>query len=146
MSRTVRLFILLSVVLNMVLIGFTAGRGCNRHEIKRGDQIVALLDRSSLPEARRAKLKEKLRSALPGAERKKAKRQSHEKSTAILEAEEFDATAYRTHLDKMLVDRGRHKQQMAEVMVEIASELNQEERKALAKMFRRASRSKNPHK
>ena len=51
MSRKVRLFILLSVVLNVVLIGFTAGRGCNRHEIKRGDHIIELLDRSSLPEA-----------------------------------------------------------------------------------------------
>ena len=146
MSRTVRLFILLSVVLNVVLIGFTAGRGCNRHEIKRGDHIIELLDRSSLPEVRRAELKEKLGAALPSAERRKAKRQLHREAVAVLEAEEFDAAAYRAHLDKMLVDRDRHKQRMVEVMVEIASELNQEERKALAKIFRRASRFKNPHK
>ena len=146
MSRTVRLFILLSVVLNVVLIGFTAGRGCNRHEIKRGDHIIELLDRSSLPEARRAKLKEKLGAALPSAERKKAKRQLREEAIAILEAEHFDAAAYRESMNKMLVERQRHKQRIVEVMVEIASELNQEERKALAKIFRRASRFKNPHK
>ena len=146
MSRTVRLFILLSVVLNVVLIGFTAGRGCNRHEIKRGDHIIELLDRSSLPEARRAELKEKLRAALPDAERKKAKRQLREEAIAILEAEHFDAAAYRESMNKMLVERQRHKQRIVEVMVEIASELNQEERKALAKIFRRASRFKNPHK
>ena len=146
MSRTVRLFILLSVVLNVVLIGFTAGRGCNRHEIKRGDHIIELLDRSSLPEARRAELKEKLGAALPSAERKKAKRQLREEAIAILEAEHFDAAAYRESMNKMLVERQRHKQRIVEVMVEIASELNQEERKALAKIFRRASRFKNPHK
>ena len=146
MSRTVRLFILLSVVLNVVLIGFTAGRGCNRHEIKRGDHIIELLDRSSLPETRRAELKEKLRAALPDAERKKAKRQLREEAIAILEAEHFNAAAYRESMNKMLVERQRHKQRIVEVMVEIASELNQEERKALAKIFRRASRFKNPHK
>ena len=146
MSRTVRLFILLSVVLNVVLIGFTAGRGCNRHEIKRGDHIIELLDRSSLPEARRAELKEKLGAALPSAERREAKRQLREEAIAILEAEHFDAAVYRESMNKMLVERQRHKQRIVEVMVEIASELNQEERKALAKIFRRASRFKNPHK
>ena len=60
--------------------------------------------------------------------------------------EKFEATVYRAHLNKMLAERDLHKQQIAEVMVEIASELNREECKALAKIFRRASKFRNPRK
>ncbi len=140
MRNPARLFILVSVVLGVVLVGFAAGRGCDRQGAKRGEDIAALLDRSSLPETRRAELKEKLRAVLPGVEGKKAKRQLREETIAILEAEHFDAAAYRESMNKMLVERQRQKQRIVEVIVETASELNQEERKALADMFRRSSR------
>ena len=144
MRNPARLAILLLVVLGVVLIGFVAGRGCDRHKAKRGEDIAALLDSSSLPEARRAELKEKLRAALPDAERKKAKRQLREEAIAILEAEQFDATAYRESMNKMLAQRQRRKQRVVEVIVEIASELNQEERRALADIFRRSPRLRQP--
>ncbi len=143
MRDPAKLIILLLVVLGVVLIGFTAGRNCDRHKVKRGEHIIALLDGSSLPEARRAELKEKLRTALPDPERKKVKRQLHEEAIAILEAEHFDAVAYRESMNKMLVERQRRKQRILEVIVEIASELNQEERKALADIFRRSPRFKH---
>ena len=144
MRNPARLAILLLVVLGVVLVGFAAGRGCDRHQAKRGEDIAALLDGSSLQEARRAELKEKLRAALPDAERKKAKRKLHKEAIAVLEAEHFDAVAYRESMNKMLVERQRRKQRVVEVIVEIASELNQEERKALADIFRRSSRFRQP--
>ncbi len=144
MRNPARLAILLLVVLGVVLVGFAAGRGCDRHGTKRGEDITALLDSSSLPEARRAELKEKLRAALPDAERKKAKRQLREEAIAILEAEHFDAAAYRESMNKMLAQRQRRKQRVVEVIVEIASELNQEERKALADIFRRSPKFRQP--
>ena len=144
MRNPTRLFILLLVVLGVVLVGFAAGRGCDRHQAKRGEDIAALLDSSSLPEARRAELKEKLRAALPDAERKKAKRKLHKEAIAILEAEHFDAAAYRESMNKMLMERQRRKQRIVEVIVEIASELNQEERRALADIFRRSPRFPRP--
>ena len=144
MRNPARLFILLLVVLGVVLVGFAAGRGCDRHQAKRGEDIAALLDSSSLPEARRAELKEELRAALPDAERKKAKRKLHKETIAILEAEHFDAAAYRESMDKMLAERQRQKQRIVEVIVEIASELNQEERQALADIFRRSPRFRQP--
>ena len=143
MRDPVRLLILLLVVLGVVLIGFAAGRGCDHHKVKRGEHIIALLDGSSLPEARRAELKEKLRAALPDAERKKVKRRLHGEAIAVLEAERFDAEAYRESVDKMFLERQRQKRQVLEVIVEIASELNWEERKALADIFRRSPRSKH---
>jgi len=143
MRDPIRLLILLLVVLGVILIGFTAGRGCDRHKVKRGEYIIALLDESSLPEARRAELKEKLRAALPGAEGKKVKRRLHGEAIAILEAERFDAEAYWESLDKMFLERQMQKQRVLEVVVEIASELNWEERKALADIFRRSPRFKH---
>lgn len=144
MRNPARLLILLLVVLGVVLIGFVAGRGCDRHGAKRGEHIIALLDESSLPEARCAEFKEKLRAVLPDAEGKKAKRQLHKEAIAILEAEQFDAAAYRESMNKMFTERQRQKQRIVEVIVEIASELNWEERKALAEIFRRSSRFKHP--
>ncbi len=138
MRNPVRLLVLLLVVLGVIFIGFAAGRGCDRHQVKRGERIITLLDESSLPEARRAELKEKLRAALPDAERKKAKRQLSGEVIAILEAEQFDAEAYRESLDKMFLERLRQKRRVLEVIVEIASELNWEERKALADILRRS--------
>lgn len=142
MRNAARILILVSVVLGIVIVGFTAGRSCDRHGAKRGEYIAALLDGSSLPEARRAELKEKLRSVLPGAEGKKAKRRLHKEAVAILAAEQFDAAAYRESMNKMFTERQRQKQRIVEVIVEIASELNQEERKALADIFRRSPKFK----
>ena len=143
MRNPVRLLVLLLVVLGVVLIGFAVGRGCDHHKVKRGERIITLLDESSLPEARRAELKEKLRTALPDAERKKAKRQLSGEVIAILEAEQFDAEAYRENLDKMFLERQRQKRRVLEVIVEIASELNWEERKALADILRRSHKFKH---
>jgi len=143
MRDPVRLLIFLLVVLGVVLIGFAAGRGCDRHQAKRGEHIIALLDECSIPEARRAELKEKLRTALPDAERKKVRRQLSGEVIAILEAEQFDVEAYRESLDKMFLERQRQKRRVLEVMVEIASELNWEERKALADIFRRSPKFKH---
>ena len=143
MRGPVRLLILLLVVLGVILIGFAAGRGCDHHKVKRGEHIIALLDGSSLPEARRAELKEKLRTTLPDAERKKVRRQLSGEVIAVLEAEHFDAEAYRESLDKMFFERQRQKRRVLEVIVEIASELSWEERKALADIFRRSPRFKH---
>ena len=144
MRKTAGLLVVSLVVLGVVLVGFAAGRGCDCHQAKRGERVIALLDGSSLPEARRAELKEKLQAALPGAEGRKAKRRLREESAAILEAEHFDAEAYRESVNRMLAERRRQKGEILEVMVEIASELDREERKALADIFRRPHGLRRP--
>ena len=144
MRNPARLFILLLVALGVTLVGFAAGRGCDRHQVKRGERIIALIDGSSLPEARRAELKEKLRAVLPGAEGKKTRRQLRKETIAILEAEHFDAAAYRDSVNRMFSERQGQKQRILEVIVEIASELNREEREALADIFRRPPKFRQP--
>lgn len=139
MSRKLRLMVLISVALNILLIGFVLGRGsrCHRIEIKRTPDIAVLLEDSSIPEARRAELKKKLQTLLPDAEKRKVIVQMYRKTGEILRAEEFDSDAFRAQLDKMFEHRRLNRQKRVEVITEIASELNQEERKVLTEIFGR---------
>ena len=141
------MFILISVALNVIFVGFVLGKGsrCHRLWTKQASNMdmVELLDRSSIPEARQAVLKEKLRDVLPNPEKREVKRQLYGKASEILTAEEFDADAYRAQLNKMFAYRGCNREKGVEVIIEIASELNQEERKALEEIFSRA-RSRRP--
>lgn len=103
---------------------------------------MELLGRSSIQEARRTELKEKLQAVLPTAERRREKWQWYRKTGEILKAEEFEADAHRAQLDKMFAHRSHNRQSSVEVLIEITSELNQEERKALAKIFSRFAPAK----
>ena len=140
MSSRLKLLILISLALNVVFIGFILGRSsrCHRVWTKRTPDVMELLDRSSIPEARQAVLKEKLRAVFPNEEKRRAKLRWYRKTGEILKAEEFDADAYRAQLDKMFAYRARNRQERVEVIIEIASELNQEEREELAEIFGRA--------
>ena len=139
MSRKLKLFILISVSLNIVLIGFVLGRGSGsyRLEIKKIPDFTVLLENSSIPEARRAELKKKLQELFPDAEERKVRRQWYEKTIETLKAEEFDADAFRAQLDRMFVYLYLNRQKRVEIMTEVASELNQEEREDLAEIFSR---------
>ena len=138
---------LISVALNVIFVGFVLGKGfrCHRLWTKQASNMdmVELLDRSSIPEARQAVLKEKLRDVLPNPEKREVKRRLYGKASEILTAEEFDADAYRAQLNKMFAYRSYNREKGVEVIIEIASELNQEERKALEEIFSRA-RSRRP--
>ncbi|TFH09805.1 MAG: periplasmic heavy metal sensor [Nitrosomonadales bacterium] len=137
MSKKLKLFILISVILNVIQIGVIAGYSYQHFGIKRVDKIIALLDNSSLPEEKRNSFKEKLRDILPSENKRKDKQKWRDETLAILTAKELDVDAYRTQLENRLVKRSQNKKDRVEIMVEIASQLNQDERKALAKIFRK---------
>lgn len=143
MSRKFRWFVIASVMLNILLIGVVAGQGYRQHGggmQERGERIAALLERSSLPENRRAALKEKLEAVFHNESREEEKRQWREKTLAALTAEPFDAQAYRAQLEEMLERRQRQQREMTGLMVEIASQINRAERGDLAGIFRESRR------
>ncbi len=74
MSRRLKSLILISVALNILLIGFVLGIGsrCYHTELKRTPGIAVLLENSSVPEARRTELEKKLQALFPDAEKRKA--------------------------------------------------------------------------
>jgi uncharacterized membrane protein len=137
MSRKLKLFVLISVILNVTLIGIIAGYGYHHFGVKRGDKIIALLDRSSLSEDKRNSFKEKLQNIFPNENKRKNRQKWRDETLAILTAEELDVSAYRAQLEKMIVRRNQNKREQVETMVEIASHLNQSERKDLAEIFSR---------
>jgi len=137
MSKKLKLFILTSVILNVIFIGIIAGYSYQYFTVKRGDKIISLIDNSSLPEEKRNSFKNRFRDIFPNENRKKDKQKWRDETLDILTAKELDVDAYRTQLEKMLIKRSQNKKNRVEIMVELASELNQDERKALAKIFRK---------
>lgn len=138
MSRRLKLFIAASFILNIALIGVIAGHGYHRYGVKRGDQLMALLDRSSIVEEKRHLIKEKLKDNFHNEDEWKGKEEWRSTTRAILTAEKFDADAYRAQLNKMVSRRNANKQNRVDIIVEIASNLDQNERIALADIFRRS--------
>ncbi|PTN09127.1 periplasmic heavy metal sensor [Nitrosomonas aestuarii] len=143
MSKKLKLFILISVILNVILIGIIAGYSFQHFGLERGDEIISLLDNSSLPEEKRNSLKKKLRDVLPNENKRKDKQEWRDKTLAILTAKEFDVDAYRAQLEKRRVERSQNKNDQIEIMTELVSQLNQDERKELAKIFRKNRRFVN---
>lgn len=140
MSKKLKLFILISVILNVILIGIIAGYSFQHFGLKRGDEIISLLDNSSLPEEKRNSLKKKLREVLPNENKRKNKQEWRDETLAILTAKEFDIDAYRAQLEKRHAERSQNKNNQIEIMTELVSQLNQDERKKLAKIFRKNRR------
>lgn len=140
MSKRIKLFILASVVLNLIFMGMFAGHAYRRYGIQREGQIIALLDKSSIDKAQRDALREKLVKNMPGKDKWKDKKKWREDTIAILTAKDFDVAAYRNQLELMLQDQQSEKRQKVEVIIELASKLNQQERMALADIFRRSRR------
>jgi len=93
MSKKLKLFVLISVILNVTFLGIIAGYGYHHSEVKRGDKIIALLDRSSLSKDKINDLKEKFQNVFPNKNRQKWR----DETLAILTAEELDVGAYTVH-------------------------------------------------
>ena len=140
MNKKIKLFILLSVIMNLVCIGIFLGHGMQRYGVKRGDQIIELIDHSSIPEARQQELIWELKQVLPPPKHDIQNNPFHRKLQSAMTADPFDKEAYREALSNMLNDRHDHKMQMSNVMVEIAAELNLQERKKLAAIFQKAKK------
>ena len=146
MTKKLRLFILMSVILNFILIGVIMGHSYNRYGMRRVDMVIDFLDKSSIPEAQRIALKGKFKHIYYNDKVQKQKQQWRKEIRAVMTAEEFDAEAYRIKLEEMTTRRNEKKQKMSAVMIEMASQLNLEERKALADMFRNARKKRSSRK
>ncbi len=140
MNKKIKLFILLSVMMNLICIGIFVGHGIHRYGMKRGDQIIELIDHSSMSETKQQELIAALKQVLPPPKHHKKHSPFHQHVHKALIADPFDKEAYRKALNNMLNDKHKHKLQMSEVMVKIASELSLEERKKLASIFQKAKK------
>ncbi len=142
MNRILKYFVTASVLLNILLLGLTAGHIVHRFNHRAmPPSMEKLLD--TLPQARQ---EEFLHIIEQSRNEKKARwrdiRIVRETIANILIAEPFDAEAYQAQVDKLQLLQGQQWQQMANGIKMLALRWPPEERVVLAEMMRRPP----PHK
>ena len=138
MTRLLKRILALSIIMNILAGGFIAGQlASSTVKPPRPDPYEIA---SGLPEPLAREVREIIDTTL---ERHRASRpqfgDGQEQLMAILTAPEFDAQAFRNQL--RVLDRlheARH-MEMTELAVTIASKLNQQQRKEMARQLRRSA-------
>ena len=142
MSKTMKIVIACSLVLNILLIGVVIGNVS--HRFFKGDSFKRKIPKLSVklsPE------KEKLLSDTMEKVRQENRsiriqmKETREKVFSILTAPEFDETAYESETKKLHETRGLMMLQLSNAMKVMAKQFNQEERKALALYLKDSARS-----
>lgn len=146
MSKKFKIFIILSVILNIVLIGIVGGHAYRRfctdkpkHNIERMNNFI---DSTSLSVEQQDELKKQFKESVPPKLHNRKKHKSE--LDKILSAEEFDADKFKATVDQHHNSYGERKEAMANFIINLATQLNQEERKKLAKTLRRKGRHGKP--
>lgn len=141
MKKNIRLFVLASVLLNVLLIGVLIGQVPGRLDPGPRDNIRNLVETAEISEERRAALKAE---ADEMSKQNEALRRRIDDLRAqaieILSAEQFDAAAHQRLVGQLLVLRNEQRERLAKWLVTLASELNQHDRQELAKILRSSSR------
>ncbi len=137
MSRSIKLFITVSVLLNLLLAGAVVGQW-GRCAFGPGARISAKDIAAALPLDKRQMLEKTVSSAeAENSDLRAEVLAAREKTSAILKAEPFDRAAYLAQVSKTQMLRGQMMQNMAVRMADLAANYTPEERAVLAELFRR---------
>lgn len=135
MNRKIKFFIILSVILNVLFIGLTCGLAI-KHQERRGDHMATILAKSGIPEERSSFIEKRLNIifdiGFPREEMNKMK----EDALKVLTAENFDPAAYEAETIKFSELRSKQRKTMNEAIKNLATQLNLDERRALAEILR----------
>ncbi len=133
MSRKIKIFIMASVLFNLLLAGVLAGHLSHRWGTAHRWQA-----KIELPKERQDHIRAVLRKAFKeNRPLYDAMKQSREEALRILKAEPFDEDAYQHEVEKLHALRGKVMQHLADTVKELAKELTPKEREALAAILRR---------
>lgn len=138
MSNKVKILIMVSVLLNVLLIGVVIGHVSHRFgRTGYARRPVAGL-KAKLPAEKERLLSETLkRLHRENREIRREIRETREKAMSILTAPEFDEAAYQAEADRIQKLRRNRMQALADATRGLARRFTQEERKALAEILRR---------
>ena len=136
MSKTIKWVLALSLLLNIVLIGFGLGCASNMPEApgmhKMGKNIDGLdPEKQKMVDDIWANFRE------ANKERFQEIQQARQDIVAIMEAPDFDEKAFRDKSAELSALMVESKKLMMETMATVAKQFNQDERKALAHHMRR---------
>ena len=137
MSKTIKILIFSSLVLNILLIGFIIGNVSHRllredsHRKKSPELAVKLS-----PDKERLFINTMEKVHVENRNIHKQIREARERIFSILTAPQFDEASYQSEVEKLHELRGLMMQRLSNATKELAKQFNQEERKSLAEHLR----------
>jgi uncharacterized membrane protein len=138
MNRTLKLLFLVSIILNVLLVGVLMGQLPRRIETGsfREQRIEQAL--RDLPDPVQTRLREKFKQMRAASDPLREQlRGAREETLGILSAEPFDEAAYDRQVSKIGELQLQMLKKMGQVVKEIAKELPAEERRIFAQILRR---------
>ena len=136
MSKTVKLVFLVSLVLNILLVGVLLGRLPRDVGFDRQQRLEQAL--KDLPEPTQTRFREKFKQMRAAGDPLRDQiRLAREETLRILSADPFDEAAYDRHVSQIDELQLQMFKKMGQVVKEIAKELPPEERRLFAQILRR---------
>ena len=136
MSKAVKLLFLVSLVLNVLLLGVLLGHLPRDVVFRRQQRLEQTL--KNLPEPTQARLREKFNQMRAAADPLREQiRAAREQALRILGADPFDAAAYDRQVSQFDDLQLQLFKKMAQVVKEIAQGLSPEDRRLFAEALRR---------
>jgi uncharacterized membrane protein len=138
MNRTLKLLFLVSIILNVLLVGVLMGQLPSR--LERGSFREQRMEQAlkDLPQAAQTRLREKFKQMrAAGDPLRDQLRAAREETLGILSAESFDEAAYDRQIGKIDELQLQRFKKIGLVVKEIAKELPPEERRIFAQILRR---------
>jgi len=137
MSKTIKILIVSSLVLNILLIGFIIGKVSNR--FFRGDSLRRQPPELAVklsPDREKLFINTMEKVHVENRNIHKQIREARERIFFILTAPQFDEASYQSEVEKLHELRGIMMQRLSNATKELAKQFNQEERKSLAEHLR----------
>jgi len=138
MSNKIKIFLTVSIILNVLLVGVLIGMSAD--DIKEHRKMRADMHRSinTLPEEK-AKLVKQTMRGLHKETRKTRKqvRNTREKINEIISAPEFDVSGYDAEINSLKELQAQIMDKFSEATKELALQLEQDERKVVAELLKK---------
>lgn len=136
MSKKLKIIFTLSLLLNVLLVGFIAGRLTSYDFKRHHEQRQAVL--KQFPDDKRAMVEEAFKAHRKDMRKHfKARHDVRKEMGKILREEPFDEAAFMALSQKMQRDSQQMRQAMQDKIVTLAKQLNQDERALLVEMLRK---------
>lgn len=132
MSKKMKIIFTLSVILNVLLIGWAAGEAV--HKFRKHDPVQKIA-RDMSPEGRHIVAKTMQSAFREGRGKMRDMRKAKKEIKQILTAEEFDAEAFEIAAEKMHAMFAEMGKKRVEVTKQLAMQLSKEDRETLADGF-----------
>jgi uncharacterized membrane protein len=142
MNKKVRIAFLVSIIVNVLLLGIVLGALPHRFERRVPFQERLKADAEKLQEPARTRFLEGMEKARQEVEPiREQMRQARERTLSILASESFDEAAYDQQVEKIHKLRLDLAKRMSDSIKQVAKDLEPEQRKELTKILHRPPRN-----